>query len=188
MHTVIDHNELCRTYNFSSLISTVDTTSAISDINTIIDSGDYFKNSPPFQTSQNLFARQEAHWLKYKMTFLTSVFMYLGHEARVANMMAWSFKTNLSTVEDREKYWHHHNKHSGRSMSGIMYLHIPDDVTELDTCGTEMAPNGPQGEGKFFIRPSACTWLIYPSATWHRPGIVQSEQYRYVLAADIDIL
>lgn len=188
MNTVIAQNELCKKYNFESFITAEDKNNAISDINRIIDSGNYFKNSPPYQTSVNLFGLQEPHWLKYRMTFLTSVFMYLGQEARVANMMAWCFKTNLSTVEDREQYWHHHNKHSGRSMSGIMYLHIPDDVQDFDTCGTEMAPNGPEGDGKFYIRPSFNTWLIYPSAVWHRPGIVQSDQYRYVLAVDIDIL
>lgn len=188
MNTVIDQNELCKKYDYSSLITPADTNQAIGTINKIIDSGNYFKNSPPFQTQENLFARQEACWLKYRMTFLTSVFLYLGQEARVANMMAWCFKTNLATQENRDLYWHHHNKHSGRSLSGIMYLHIPDDVKDFDTCGTEMAPNGPEGDGKFYIRPSYNTWLIYPSATWHRPGIVQSDQYRYVLAVDIDIL
>ena len=183
-----DNNGLCRAYNFSGLITPDDTKSAISTIKSIIDSGHYFKNSPPFQTQENIFARQESCWLKYRMTFLTSVFLYLGHEARVANMMAWSFMTNLSTVEDRDTYWHHHDKHSGRSLSGIMYLHIPDDVKDLSTCGTEMAPNGPEGDGKFFIQPSSYTWNIYPSETWHRPGIVQSNQYRFILAADVDIL
>ena len=67
-----------------------------------------------------------------------------------------------------------------------MYLHIPNDVADFDTCGTEMAPNGPESPGKFFVKPSYYTWLIYPSETWHRPGIAQSEQYRFILAADID--
>ena len=188
MNTVIDQNEICRKYDYSSLITGADTQSAILDIKNIVDSGNYFKNSPPYQTQENVFAIQSPHWLKYRMTFLTSVFLYLGREARVANMMAWSFMTNLSTVEDREKYWHHHDKHSGNGLSGIMYLHIPADVQDRDTCGTEIAPNGPEGTGKFFIRPSEYTWLIYPSATWHRPGIVQSDEYRFILAADIDIL
>ena len=100
-------------------------------------------------------------------------------------MMAWCFKTNLSTVEDREKYWHHHHKHGANGLSGILYLHIPDDVTDLSTCGTEMSPNGPQGTDHFYVGPNAFTWNIYPSETWHRPGIVQSDKYRYVLAADI---
>jgi hypothetical protein len=187
MNTVIDSNDLCRKYDYSSLITATENDTAIGIINSIIESGNYFKNSPPYQTQENIFARQEPVWLKYRMTFLTSVFLYLGHEARVANMMAWSFKTNLSTVEDRDSYWHHHNKHSGQSLSGIMYLHIPEDVTDRDTCGTEIAPNGPEGDGKFYIRPQYYTWVIYPSAVWHRPGIVQSNEYRYILAADVDI-
>lgn len=185
---IVEQNELCKKYDFSSIITEQDKTEACGIIKGIVDSGNYFTNSPPFQTKENLFARPEAVWLKYRMSFLMSAFMYLGGERKVGNMMAWSFMTNLSTVEDREKYWHHHNKHSGNSLSGIMYLHIPDDVKDFDTCGTEMAPNGPQGDGKFFVKPSYYSWLIYPSATWHRPGIVQSDQYRYVLAVDIDYI
>jgi len=183
---IIDQNDLCRKYDYSSLITAADNDTAISTIKSIIDSGNYFKNSPPFQTQENLFQRTEGIWLKYRMTFLTSVFLYLGREHRVSNMMAWSFMTNLSTVEDRDKYWHHHNKHSGQSLSGIMYLSIPDDVEDFDTCGTEIAPNGPESDGKFYVKPSYYTWLIYPSNTWHRPGIVQSNKYRFILAADID--
>jgi len=186
MNTIIDQNDLCRKYDYSSLITATENDIAISTIKSIIESGNYFTNSPPFQTKENLFQRQEAIWLKYRMTFLTSVFLYLGHEARVSNMMAWSFMTNKRTQENRDTYWHHHNKHSGKSMSGIMYLRIPDNVEDFDTCGTEIAPNGPEGEGKFFVRPSYYTWLIYPSETWHRPGIAQSDQYRFILAADID--
>ena len=188
MNTVIDSNDLCRKYDYSSLITATENDTAINTIESIIENGNYFTNSPPYQTNQNLFQRTEPIWLKYRMTFLTSVFLYLGKEARVSNMQAWSFMTNLSTVENRDKYWHHHNKHSGSSMSGIMYLRIPDDVVDFDTCGTEIAPNGPETDGKFFVKPSYFTWLIYPSSTWHRPGIVQSDKYRFILAADIDYI
>ena len=177
---------LVKSYDYSSVITDSDKDEAISAIDGIIASGNYFKNSPPYQTQENVFKRSEACWLKYRMTFLTSVFFYLGQEARVSGMTAWSFKTNLSTVEDRDMYWHHHAKYGeGKGLSGILYLHIPEDVTDLSTCGTEMAPNGPEGDGKFFVEPNKFTWNIYPSETWHRPGIVQSEQYRYILAADV---
>lgn len=179
-------NSLVKQYDYSSLLTTDDINLAIGNINDIISHGNYFKNSPKFQTQVNLFAIQDPVWLKLRMTFLTSVFMYLGQERRVSNMMAWCFKTNNSTEEDRNTYWHHHNKHSGQSMSGIMYLHIPDDVTDLSTCGTEMAPNGPEGDGKFFVGPNDRVWNIYPSQTWHRPGPVQSDKWRYVLAVDVD--
>ena len=186
MNNIIDQNNTFKKYDFSSIITEDDNWQAMKIIKDIIDSGNYFENSPPFQTKENLFGRDEAIWLKYRMTFLTSVFLYLGKERKVANMMAWSFMTNIDTQEDRDMYWHHHNKHSGQGLSGIMYLHIPSDVQDFDTCGTEMAPNGPEGDGKFFVRPSYYTWLIYPSTEWHRPGIAQSKDYRFVLAADID--
>lgn len=183
---IIDQNELCKKYDFSSVISPQDNEAAISVIKNVIDSGNYFKNSPPYQTQENIFGRPEEFWLKYRMSFLMSCFMYLGREVRVNNMMAWSFMTNTDTQEDRNLYWHHHDKHSGQSLSGIMYLKIPNDVQDFDTCGTEMAPNGPYSEDTFFVRPSYYTWLIYPSATWHRPGIAQSKDWRFVLAADVD--
>jgi len=28
--------------------------------------------------------------------------------------------------------------------------------------------------------------LIYPSDQWHRPGVPQSEDWRFVLAADVE--
>ena len=184
---VIDQNDIFRKYNFSSLITDNDNQQACNVVKQIIADGNYFTNSPKFQTKENIFSRQEDVWLKYRMSFLFSVFMYLGREAKVSNMMAWSFMTNLDTAEDREKYWHHHHHKPEKNMlSGIWYLQIPDDVKDYDYCGTEMAPNGPSGEGKVFVKPSEYTWLIYPSDQWHRPGIVQSNQYRFILAADIE--
>jgi hypothetical protein len=73
-------------------------------------------------------------------------------------------------------------------LSGIYYLKIPDDVQDLDYCGTEIAPNGVEGDGKFFVKPEIGNWIIYPSDTWHRPGIVQSNQFRFILAADIEYI
>jgi hypothetical protein len=191
MIPVIDQNETFRKFDFSSVITEQDNGSAMDIIRSIIAGGNYFTNSPKYQTKENIFARPESVWLKYRMSFLFSVFMYLGREAKVSNMMAWSFMTNLQGAEDREKLWHHHwhpKNPNAKMMSGIFYLHIPDDVQDRDYCGTEMAPTGPDGTGKFFVCPSDFTWLIYPSDQWHRPGIVQSENYRFVLAADIEYM
>ena len=191
MHTVIDQNNIFRKFDFSSTISKEDNTEAIGIIKNIVADGNYFKNSPKYQTQENIFARPETVWLKYRMSFLFSVFMYLGREVKVNNMMAWSFMTNLEGAEDREKLWHNHwhpTNPNAKMLSGIFYLHIPEDVKDRDYCGTEMAPNGPQGEGKFFVRPSDYNWLLYPSNQWHRPGVVQSNDYRFILAVDIEYL
>lgn len=189
MHTIIEQNDIIKKYNFSSVITQEDNNNAMSIIKSIIDSGNYFTNSPRFQTKENIFGRPEEVWLKYRMSFLFSVFMYLGREVRVANMMAWSFMTNLETAEDREKLWHNHwhpQNHNAKMMSGIFYLHIPDDVQDIRTCGTEMAPDGPENETKYFVTPQDFSWTVYPSSVWHRPGIVQSNKYRFILAVDVE--
>jgi hypothetical protein len=189
MHTVIDQNETFKKFDFSSVIGSDDNHEAIGIIKNIIADGNYFTNSPKFQTKENIFARPENVWLKYRMSFLFSVFMYLGREAKVGNMMAWSFMTNLQGAENRENLWHHHwhpKNPNSKMLSGIFYLHIPEDVKDRDYCGTEMAPNGPDGEGKLFVTPTDYSWLVYPSDQWHRPGIVQSDKFRYILAADVE--
>ena len=72
-------------------------------------------------------------------------------------------------------------------MSGIFYLDIPKDVENFDMCGTEFAPNGPENDGKFFIKPAYYNWLVYPSKYWHRPAPPQSSNYRFIIAADVEI-
>lgn len=191
MSLVIEENSLVRRYNFSSLITKQDDFQACEIAKHIIDNGGYFENSPKYQTKENMFARPESIWLKYRMSFLTSVFMYLGHEAKVGNMMAWVYMTNKPGAEDPQKLWHDHwhpTNPNAKMLSGIWYLHIPEDVRDMEHSGTEMAPNGPEGDGKFFVRPHYGQWIIYPSQTWHRPGFIQSDEYRFVLAADIEYL
>lgn len=189
MYTIIDHNDTFKKFDFSSVITEQDNNTAIGIIKEIIAAGNYFTNSPKYQTKENLFARPEPVWLKYRMSFLFSVFMYLGREVKVSNMMAWSFMTNLEGAENRDKLWHHHwhpRNESSNMLSGVFYLRIPEDVKDRDYCGTEMAPNGPDGDGKFFVRPTDYSWLMYPSKEWHRPGITQSNDWRFVLAVDIE--
>ena len=187
--SVIDQNKTFRKYDFSSFITREDDKEACKIIKGIIDGGNYFTNSPKYQTKENLFARSEDVWLKYRNTFLVACFAYLGKEVRVGNRKSWSFMTNLDGAEDRDKLWHHHwyPSQSGMKMlSGLWYLDIPDDVENMDLCGTEIAPHGPHKGGEFFVKPTFGNWLIYPSDQWHRPGIVQSNQHRFVLAVDLE--
>ena len=188
---IIDQNELVRKFNFGSLITKEDNLVACTIVKDLIDTGHYFKNSPPYQTDENVFGRPESVWLKYRMSFLFSVFLYLGREVKVSNMMAWSYMTNLDTVEDPNRYWHNHwhpQNPNARMMSGIFYLHIPDDVNDRAKAGTEIAPNGPEHPNKYFVTPTDFAWTMYPSEVWHRPGLVQSDKFRYILAADVEYL
>jgi hypothetical protein len=189
MYDVISQNQLVKAYDFSSLITVQDDAQACEIVKQVVAQGNYFTNSPKFQTKENIFARSESVWLKYRMSFMFSVFMYLGREVKVSEMMAWSFMTNLQGAENRDNLWHHHwhpKNPNSKMLSGIYYLKIPDDVRDRDYCGTEIAPNGVEEDGKFFVKPETGNWIIYPSNTWHRPGIVQSNQFRFILAADIE--
>jgi hypothetical protein len=191
MLKVIDQDAVFRKFDFSSVITEQDNQTACGIIRDVVANGNYFTNSPKFQTKENLFARSEPIWVKYRMSFLMSVFMYLGREVKVSNMMAWSYMTNLEGVENRDNLWHNHwhpSQPTAKMMSGIFYLHIPKDVKDRDYCGTEMAPNGVDEDGKFFIRPTDGNWLIYPSDRWHRPGIAQSNNYRFILAVDVEYI
>jgi hypothetical protein len=188
---VIDQDNVFRKFDFSSIITEQDNQEACNIIKQIVANGNYFTNSPKFQTKENIFARTEPIWVKYRMSFLMSVFMYLGREVKVSNMMAWSYMTNLQGAEDREKLWHNHwhpQNPNSKMLSGIFYLHIPTDVKDRDYCGTEMAPTSLENDDKFFVRPTDGNWLIYPSDKWHRPGVVQSNQYRFILAVDVEYI
>lgn len=171
MHTVIDNNEYIDLYNFSSLITETDNKQIASISKDIIDSGNYFHNSPKFQTKENLFARPEPVWLKMRQSFIYSCFMFLGREVRIKNIMSWVFMTNADEAEDRNNMWHNH--------------HVSDNDGTTDTVsGIWYAV--PNQDASFFLKPNSLTWNVYPSKLYHRPGITDSNEYRFVFAADME--
>ena len=183
---ILDQNETFIKYDFSSLITKEDEAQAMTTIRQIIDSGHYFKNSPKFQTEENVFARHEMCWLKLRMSFIFSCFMYLGREVKIKNMQAWSFMTNNEIEEDRDDLWHtHHLTKQNESVSGIYYLHIPDDAVRMIS-GTEFAPYGLEDPERILITPEVGKWVIYPSNVLHRPTVPQSKNYRFIVAADME--
>ena len=172
-------------YDFSSVITSDDHDSAKSQIREFIDQGRYFKNSPKYQTEVNLFGIQDPTWLKFRMSFIFSCFMYLGKEVPIKQLMAWSFMTSNTIQEDRERLWHTHQYGEERTLSGVYYLHIPDDVADKTECGTEFAYNGVENLERFKSVPKDFTWIVYPGKVYHRPMIPQSTQDRFVIAADL---
>jgi hypothetical protein len=186
---IVENNEYIDQYNFSSLITQEDMDQLKSISKEIISSGNYFHNSPKFQTKENLFGRHEPIFLKMRQSFIFSCFMFLGREVRIKNIMSWVFMTNTEVVEDRDNYWHNHhvNDNDGTTdtISGLWYVHIP--VTpNPDITGTEFAMDYPNFNDTFFLKPNNLTWNVYPSKLWHRPGITDSKEYRFVFAADME--
>lgn len=187
---IIEKNEYIELYDWSSLINQKDMDQLTTVVKQIIDSGNYFKNSPKFQTQENLFARNEQVFLKMRQSFIYSVFQFLGGEVKIKNMMAWCFMTSQNEVEDRDDHWHTHhlgdNNGTTDSISGIWYADIPKSITNQDTAGTEFCMDWPTKNDTFYLKPKELTWVIYPSKIWHRPGIIDSNDYRFVFAADME--
>ena len=187
---VLDKTRYIDLYDFSTLMTANDNEEIKAIAKRIIDSGNYFENSPKYQTKENLFARHEPIWLKMRQSFIYSCFMFLGQEVKIKNMMSWVFMTSAKDAEDREDLWHDHAVKNGdgttEKVSGIWYVDIPKDVTNPELSGTEFCMDWPNKQDTFFIRPKDLTWVIYPSKIWHRPGITDSDDYRFVFAADME--
>jgi hypothetical protein len=187
MIPILDHHDIIKKYDFSSVITEEDNRTAVKYIEDLVAKGNYFTNSPRYQTNVNLFSTNDATWLKYKQSFLFSVNMYLNKECEFSDLMSWSYMTNIDTEEDRDSYWHHHNNNPWRKkMSGIFYLHIPTDVENLGYCGTEFSLTDNTNKDTFFVSPKEFSWSIFPSNLMHRSGIAQSRNFRFIIAADVE--
>jgi hypothetical protein len=119
------------------------------------------------------------------MSFIWSCFAYMKQERQIKTIKSWGYKTNVDTQEDRSNYWHQHLREGSVVLSGVYYLHIPKGV-DMTTSGTEFAPYGPENEGHFFVPAQVGHWAIWPGKAWHRPGVLTSEEFRYIIAADME--
>jgi hypothetical protein len=186
---IIENNEYIDRYDFSSLITTDDNKDLINIAEGIIASGNYFTNSPKYQTKENLFFRQDPVMLKMRQSFIYSCFMFLGREVKIKNLMSWVFMTNSETTDNREALWHNHhiNDNDGTTdtVSGLWYVHIPA-TSNPELTGTEFSLNWPERDNDFYLKPKDLTWIVYPSKLWHRPGITDSKEFRFVFAADME--
>ena len=175
-------------YNWNHLITPDMRFNMCKDINHLIAKGNYWTNSPKYQTNINIFGLPQSYWTNLKMSFIWSCFAFMEKEVKIKNIQSWSYRTSLKDPEDRDILWHHHNHDtSTTTISGVYYLHLPVDVdNDLVTAGTELAPNGVEGEGKYFVPWKHGHWMIYPGETWHRPGILNCEEDRFIVAADLE--
>ena len=75
--------------------------------------------------------------------------------------------------------------HANSLVSGVYYIKMPLGAN-LETSGTELAHTTPEGDTTY-VPAKEGHWLIFPGKTWHRPGILESKDWRYVVAADMEI-
>lgn len=170
-------------YNWNHLIGRKDRLAMCEDVRAIIASGQYWENSPKYQTNVNIFGEQGAHWSNLKMSFIWSVFAFLGKEVQIKNVQSWSFMTSRKYPENRDNLWHHHHHdQSVNSVSGVYYARVP---VAKKQCGTEFAPKGLEDASRIMLPPKEGEWVIYNSKEWHRPGELLSDKDRFIVAADL---
>ena len=172
-------------YDWNTLIPLDSRERMCDHLDGIIAQGNYWKNSPPYQTDINIFGLNTHDWINLKMSFIWSCFAFMQREAQIKSIKSWGYRTNLSTQEDRDTYWHQHVREQNLVVSGVYYLSLPKDC-DLSTSGTEFAPNGPEADA-YFADARLGNWIIFPGKTWHRPGILTAEENRYIVAADMEI-
>ena len=173
-------------YDWTSLIDADARERMAQDIHNLVEQGRYWKNSPPYQTDVNIFGLQGDHWNNLKMSFIWSCFAYMRQERQIKSVKSWGYKTNLRTEEDRNNYWHTHERPDAIVLSGVYYAHMPERIN-LDIAGTEFAPNGVEDPSSYHFAPAKVGhWIIFPGKSWHRPGILQSNEWRYIVAADME--
>lgn len=172
-------------YNWTALIDAKANKHMTQDIEYLIDQGHYWKNSPPYQTDKNVFGLDGPEWNNLKMSFIWSCFAYMKQERQIKTIKSWGYKTNIDTQENRDTYWHQHLRPDSIVLSGVYYVKLPEDC-DLATSGTELAHAKPEGLTEY-VPAKEGHWLIFPGKTWHRPGILESRAWRYIIAADMEL-
>jgi len=164
-------------YNYSNLIDDQDQFTAIKLIDHLFESDNYCKSVPSFQTWSNLIDYPEL--VKFKYSFLLSVISYLGKEPKNMNCHGWCYMDFYDNwkLKDRDDNWHQHIYENKTVLTSIYYLSNPNPPA---LSGTEFMDPHIQN-----IIPEPFTWFVYPGSLMHRPGIIQSNERRYSLVADL---
>jgi len=75
-------------YDWDSLIDANSRQRMVTNVDEIIASGNYFTNSPRFQTKVNVFGLQSNDWINLKMSFIWSCFAYMNKEVQIKNIQS----------------------------------------------------------------------------------------------------
>jgi len=170
----------------------------IRDIDHLIDIGMFENtgNHPLYQTKIVLFNEDRPKvWKKLKDSFYNACYFYLKqtpeycdkHTLETLNPIdshAWAFKSWHSLNQKQNNNPVH--THSPAYLSGVFYLKIPDNYKK----GTEFFdPKSSilKTNGSYVIEPDLFSWIIFPGWLPHRSCLIDSEDPRYTIAANMYI-
>ena len=178
----------------SDVITSEDQQMLMASVDQLIEMGQYTDNelTPKYQTKLLLF-RDDAPpiWQKLRQTFYQSCETYLravdgftfNQEAIHLNgAAAWCYKGWKSLNEVESNPWHHHNP---AFLSGVFYLKVPGDWTTGGTEFHDPRTSPAHGTRMQCVAPQEFSWVIFPGWLGHRSNYVNSEEPRYVIAANV---
>jgi hypothetical protein len=148
--------------------------------------------APLYQTNPIVFRDDsDAAFLKLRSTFLDACGVYLScvpdftpnqQALEPAGTGAWVYKGWSDLNETQTNPWHHHNP---AFLSGVYYLKVPGDH---ESGGTEFHdPRIAEGHSTRHqaVNPIEKTWLIFPGWLPHKTNYAESNNPRYVVAANL---
>jgi hypothetical protein len=131
---------------------------------------------------------QQPHWQKLSMSFVQCINDYnqtvtnMIHNQELLTLFgtrAWFYKNRQeSNLVAQQR----HN-HTPSYLSGVFYLRIPGDLNTGGTCFYD--PRGSNAsKTHFVVPPILLTWIIFPGWLEHAPERINSNEWRYTIAAD----
>jgi len=178
----------------SDFITPQDHQSMMDSVDMLIENGVYTDNdlTPKYQTSVVLFQdAAPAIWQKLKRTFVRACENYLEatpgfcsqqNAIEFTGSSAWCYKGWKSLNTTQTNPWHHHNP---AFLSGVYYLKVPGDP---GSGGTEFHDprTAPALTSQFqSVAGHEYSWVIFPGWLSHKSIQVDSEEPRYVIAANM---
>jgi hypothetical protein len=151
--------------------------SAARDVDRLIQSGEWCRSSPSFQTRPVLFDRKEPHWLALRQSWEKRVVEELGLQNDFNGYVrAWCYANYPGQIQE-QGLWHKHSS-PNLALCGVMYLSLPDGS---ETTLFEKGAKAPSEIGK---------WFCFGPDTIHRPGQWNPniKNPRYCLAADVFVV
>ena len=179
--------------DFSDVLTEEDQEMMVKSVDQLIENGviETSPYHPKYQTRMILFNNDSPKvWLKLRNTFLSACDLYIqqisdlvqAQESLVVrDVHAWCYKGWKSLNEKQVNPWHNHNP---ALLTGVFYLKIPG---KEEYCGTELGdPRFPERQStrNFITKPDEFSWSIFPGWLNHRSVYHDSEEPRYVIAAN----
>jgi hypothetical protein len=169
-------------FNWSHIINDNSIDKCISIIDKLYLNNRYRKDQPLFQTYDDLFLFDEFYL--FKKTFIESCQLLLNNNKFNYSTFCFcymDYNDNYKLLINNQK-WHNHLPNS---LVGVMYLKNPEYLIH-EYSGTEFADKNLNSIG--FIEPVPYSWHIFSADRMHRPGVIKTNNRRYVLTAVIKIL